>query len=76
MIHLTTHSQVLIAIQPADFRFVIEVLAALCRPGPSQNPGNYSLFVFINQNRTMVRMLIYDGSEFWLTTKQLSKGCF
>ena len=76
MIHLTAHSQVLIAIQPADFRCGIDGLAALCKQRLSQDPRDHSLFVFINRNRTMVRVLSYDGSGFWLMTKRLSKGRF
>ena len=76
MLHLTTHTQVLIAIQPADFRCGIDGLAALCKQRLSQDPRSHSLFVFINRNRTMVRVLGYDGSGFWLMTKRLSKGRF
>lgn len=76
MIHLTAQSHILIAIQPADFRCGIDGLAALCKQRLSQDPRNSSLFVFINRNRTMVRVLTYDGSGFWLMTKRLSKGRF
>ena len=30
----------------------------------------------INQSRTMIRVLAYDGSGFWLMTKRLSQGKF
>lgn len=76
MIHLTAQSHILIAIQPADFRCGIDGLAALCKQRLSQDPRNNRLFVFINRNRTMVRVLTYDGSGFWLMTKRLSKGRF
>ncbi|WP_081324716.1 IS66 family insertion sequence element accessory protein TnpB [Vibrio splendidus] len=57
MIHLTAQSHILIAIQPADFRCGIDGLAALCKQRLSQDPRNNSLFVFINRNRMMVRVL-------------------
>ena len=77
MIHLiNAYSQVIIAIQSSNFRCEIEVSAALRKQRMSQDPGNYSLFVFINLNRMMVRVLSYDGSKLWLTTKWLSKGRF
>lgn len=76
MIHLTAQSHILIAIQPADFRCGIDGLAALCKQRLSQDPRNNRLFVFINRNRTMIRVLTYDGSGFWLMTKRLSKGRF
>ncbi|MBL4831867.1 MAG: IS66 family insertion sequence element accessory protein TnpB [Aliivibrio sp.] len=76
MIKLTAHTQILLAIAPADFRLGIDGLAAICRRQLKQNPSNGTLFVFINRNKTMIRTLAYDGSGFWLMTKRLSKGKF
>lgn len=76
MIHLTSNTKILIAIQPADFRQGIDGLAALCKQRLGCEPRYGTLFVFINQNKTMVRALIYDDNGFWLMTKRLSKGEF
>lgn len=76
MIHLTTHTQILLAIAPADFRMGIDGLAARCRGTLAAEPRSGVLFVFINRSKTMIRTLAYDGSGFWLMTKRLSKGKF
>lgn len=76
MIHLTSDTQILLAIQPADFRCGIDGFAALCRRQLTQEPRNGTLFVFINRRRTMLRALCYDGTGFWLMSKRLSKGRF
>lgn len=76
MIHLTSNSSILIAIQPADFRQGIDGLAALCQQRLNCKPRSGTLFVFINRNKTMVRALVYENNGFWLMTKRLSKGKF
>lgn len=76
MIHLTCHSDILIATLPADFRKGIDGLAALCQQRLHSEPRSGTLFVFINRNKTMVRALVYENNGFWLMTKRLSKGKF
>lgn len=76
MIHLTSNTDIQIAIQPVDFRQGIDGLAAICKQRLATNPRTGTLFVFINCNKTMVRALVYDNNGFWLMTKRLSKGKF
>jgi hypothetical protein len=76
MIHLSSNTQILIAIQPADFRQGIDGLAAVCKQRLASGPRSGTLFVFINRNKTMVRALVYEDNGFWLMTKRLSKGKF
>jgi transposase len=76
MIHLTRDSNILIAIQPADFRQGIDGLATLCKQRLNCELRSGTLFVFINRNKTMVRALVYENNGFWLMTKRLSKGKF
>ena len=76
MIHVTADSRIYIATQPADFRCGIDGFSALCRKRLEQDPRSGSLFVFTNRNRTMIKVLGYDGSGFWLMTKRLSQGHF
>jgi transposase len=76
MIRVTPSTPVLVAIEPVDFRRQIDGLVAHCRQALSGNPMSGTLFVFINRARTMIRVLVYDGSGFWLMTKRLSKGRF
>ena len=48
MIQLTAQTQILICIQPADFRCQIDGLAALCRNKLNAQPNSGTLFAFIN----------------------------
>ncbi len=76
MIQLTSETQIRLAVKPVDFRRGIDSLSALCRLELEQDPRSGILFVFINRSRTMIRILNYDGSGYWLMTKRLSKGKF
>ena len=76
MIQLMAHSHVLLARHPADFRRGIDSFQALCRDQLKQNPRQDTWFVFLNRNRTQIRLLRYDGNGFWLMTKRLSSGRF
>lgn len=76
MIQLMAHSHVLLARHPADFRRGIDGFQALCRDQLKQNPRQDTWFVFLNRNRTQIRLLRYDGNGFWLMTKRLSSGRF
>ncbi len=76
MIHLTQTSRVFLATAPTDFRRQIDGLVAHCKHQLHHNPRDGALFVFINRARTMLRILHYDGSGYWLATKRLSKGRF
>ena len=76
MIQLSHQSRILLATQAADFRKGIDGLVAVCRLELEKDPRSGTYFVFINRSRTMIRVLAYDGSGFWLMTKRLSKGRF
>jgi transposase len=76
MIRVTSSTPVRVAVEPVDFRRQIDGLAAHCRQALSCDPMSGTWFVFINRARTMIRVLVYDGSGFWLMTKRLSKGHF
>jgi transposase len=76
VIHLTQTSRVFLATAPTDFRRQIDGLVAHCTNQLQHNPRDGALFVFINRAKTMLRILHYDGSGYWLATKRLSKGRF
>jgi len=76
MIQLTAHTRILLATQAIDFRKGIDGIVAVCRQELDKEPRNGTYFVFINRSKTMIRVLVYDGTGFWLMTKRLSKGRF
>ena len=76
MIHLTAATEIRLAVEPLDFRKGMDGVAAVCRERLQADPRSGTLFVFHNRSRTSLRVLVYDGTGFWLMSKRLSKGRF
>jgi len=78
MLKLTSATRIFCATKPADFRKGIDGLNHYCKTLTAANIDTKSgaLIVFINRAKTMIRVLSYDGTGFWLATKRLSQGRF
>lgn len=76
MLHLTSQSQIHLAIAPTDFRKQVDGLVALTKQKLNHNPRSGALFVFINRSHTMIRVLSYQDNGYWIATKRLSQGRF
>lgn len=74
MIHLTAATPILIATKTVDFRKGIDGFKAVCQNELQCDPQSGTVFVFLNRNKTMIRVLVYDKNGYWLMTKRLSKG--
>jgi transposase len=68
--------RIFVATSPLDFRKGMDSTAALCRRVLDLDPLGGAVFVFSNRQRTMVRVMVYDGNGLWLATKRLSSGRF
>ncbi len=66
MIQLVPQIKVLLAVDPVDFRKGIDTLAAVCKDRLAQDPLSGALFVFRNRSGTALKLLVYDGSGYWL----------
>lgn len=76
MLQITPQMRVLVAIDPIDGRKGIDSLARLCREKLGQDPFSGCVFIFRTRNSTTIKVLVYDGSGFWLAQKRLSQGRF
>lgn len=76
MIHLTRESLLLMYSKPVDFRKGIDSLVLLCETELKDNPRSGKLFVFLNRDKTKLRILVYEINGYWLMTKRLSVGKF
>jgi len=74
MIQITPQMKILLAIKPADFRKGIDGLINVCKKELLNDPFNGTLFIFINKNKTSIKILVYDGQGFWLCQKRYSIG--
>lgn len=74
MIQLIPQLRILLACEPVDFRKGLDSLLALCKGPLAQDPFSGALFVFRNRAGTALKLLVYDGSGFWLCLKRFSQG--
>lgn len=73
MISITPQQRLMLKVEPIDFRKGIDALIGLCRKWTS-DPYDGTVFAFRNRRRTSVKLLIYDGTGFWLCIKRFSQG--
>lgn len=74
MLQITPQHRLFLAVEKTDFRNGIDGIAAVCRNKLQSDPFTGTVFVFVNKRRTSVKILVYDGTGFWLCQKRFSKG--
>jgi transposase len=74
MIQLVPQLRILLACDPVDFRKGLDSLLALCKGPLAQDPFSGTLFVFRNRAGTALKLLVYDGTGYWLCLKRFSQG--
>ena len=73
MIQLTTQHHLHLKVEPIDFRMGMDALVGLCRQSIG-SPYSGAVFAFRNKSAIAVKLLVYDGTGFWLCTKRFSQG--
>lgn len=73
MITITPQQRLVLRVEPIDFRKGIDALIGLCRAW-AKDPYDGTVFAFRNRRGTSVKLLIYDGTGFWLGIKRFSRG--
>src|SRR5215207_7903157 len=74
MIQLVPQLRILLACDPVDFRKGLDSLLALCKGPLAQEPFSGTLFVFRNRAGTALKLLVCDGTGYWLCLKRFSQG--
>lgn len=62
--------------QPADMRKGFDGLCGLVISQMKSNPMNGSVYVFLNKNRNLIKLLHWEHGGFVLYYKRLEKGVF
>lgn len=76
MISLSHVQRIFFARTPADMRKQAHGLAALVESHLEKDPMSGDVFVFVNQRATMVKILMWDVSGYWVACKRLEDGRF
>jgi len=76
MLSLSHVQRIFLARAPADMRKQARGLAGLVMDELGRDPLSGDAFVFLNRHRSMVKILMWDFSGYWLATKRLERGRF
>lgn len=76
MLSLAPGQRIFLAVEPVDMRKQFNGLWALVVEQLHEDPYSGSLFVFVNKDRTLVKMILWDNGGVWLLAKRLAKSRF
>jgi transposase len=73
VIQITPQHRLILKVEPIDFRKGMDGLIGLSRQWQG-DPFSGTVFAFRNRRHTAVKLLVYDGTGFWLCHKRFSQG--
>lgn len=73
MIQISPQQRIMLKVEPIDFRKGMDSLIGLCRTLVN-DPYQGTIFAFRNKRGTSIKLLVYDGTGFWLCAKRFSQG--
>lgn len=76
MVTLTSAVRIWLATEPVDIRLSFRGLSGLVRQKLQDDPLSGHLFCFVNVRHTMMKLLLYDRTGYWIFYKRLSRGTF
>lgn len=76
MFGLGPATKIYIAVGGVDMRKGFDGLFGLVRDRLGQDPLSGHLFLFSNQSRSRLKVLVWDGTGLWVCAKRLEKGRF
>ena len=76
MLSLSHCQRIYLARACADMRKGFDGLAALVREQLGKDPLSGDAFVFVGRKRSMLKVLVWDITGFWLAAKRLERGTF
>ena len=74
MLSLGAATRIFVATIPVDLRGSFNRLSTLVTRVLAQDPLSGHWFVFTNQRRNRVKILVWDGSGLWVLAKRIERG--
>jgi len=74
MLTFNGNLKVYVALQPCDMRKSFNGLSELARNTIKIDPASGAAFLFTNKRRTLIKILYFDGTGYWVVAKRLEKG--
>lgn len=75
MLSFGAATRIFVATAPVDLRGSFNRLSALVSQVLAQDPLSGHWFVFTNQRRNRIKILVWDGSGLWVLAKRIERGC-
>ena len=76
MIGLNARQRYYLYSQPVDMRKSYDGLSGLVRNHLHRNPTDGEVYVFLNRDRSIIKMLLWDRSGYSIYSKRLEQGSF
>lgn len=76
MIQLSGNYRYFLFTRAADLRKGFDSLSGLVRSELNMNPLSGDIFIFLNKNRTLIKLLLWEGDGFSIYYKRLEQGTF
>jgi transposase len=76
MLTIPSHTRISLCTSPIDMRKSFDGLIAIVRNVLEADPLADHLFVFLNRNRSLMKILHWDGDGFVILYKRLETGTF
>lgn len=76
MLNFNRRTKIFVSREPTDMRASYDTLFSKAKGVLNQDPFSGHLFVFINNHRTSIKCLYYDGTGFVIICKRLDKSTF
>ena len=76
MLSTLSTGRIWLCIQPTDMRCSFDGLSARVRRSLGEEPTSGQRFVFVNRQRTMLKILAFDTGGYWVWSKRLEQGQF
>ncbi|WP_256449986.1 IS66 family insertion sequence element accessory protein TnpB [Chitinophaga sp. GbtcB8] len=76
MLTLTTAGRYFLYRPATDMRKSFDSLTGIVRDQLQGNPMSTDVFIFLNRNRTHIKLLLWEGDGFALYYKRLEKGTY
>jgi len=76
MFSFTSHLKIYLTLTPQDLRKSFNGLGAIVENDLKLRLCDGGLHLFINKNHTRLKLLYFDGTGMWCSTKRLEQGTF
>ena len=76
MFNFSTSLKIYLGAKPVDMRKNFSGLCSIMKNELERDPLSGAVYLFSNKRRTLVKIIYWDGTGFWVLAKKLERGTF